>query len=90
MAGDLKEGSLTSLEGDSVYIELDPPMVNQANIVSINSVASNGVAHSIDSVLIPPSVLLPVCPDICCCECCGECTGKVLGFMGCGCKCKNH
>ena len=82
LVGDLKEGTLTSLDGGSVYIELDPPMVKQANIISINSVASNSVMHSIDSVLIPPSILLPVCPDICCCECYGECTGKGARLYG--------
>lgn len=90
LASDLKNGPLTSLEGGDLDISKADtccPMVNQASFIVTNLVATNGVAHGIDSVLIPPSVLLPSCPDTCCCECCNECTGDELDFTGCECEC---
>jgi len=87
LATDLKDGGLTTLEGEDVRIDTSGPTVNEANIILTNILAENGVAHAIDSVLVPSSVLLPVCPEICCCKCCGKCTGHELGFLGCNCIC---
>jgi len=88
---DLENGTLTTLEGGDVEIsgeDSSNPNVNQAKFVFNNGITSNGIAHGIDSVLIPASVLTPACPDTCCCECCAECTGKELNFDGCHCECE--
>jgi uncharacterized surface protein with fasciclin (FAS1) repeats len=57
-ADDLSTGSLNSVEGSplSVVVSGDSVKVNDAEVVDPNLLASNGVAHGIDAVLIPPGV----------------------------------
>lgn len=50
----LVDGPVDTVEGDPVYIEtLDGVMVNDANVETADVLASNGVIHVIDKVLIP-------------------------------------
>lgn len=52
-------GKVATVEGEEVTVTVteDSVSVNQANVISADIEASNGVIHAIDSVLIPPSVL---------------------------------
>jgi uncharacterized surface protein with fasciclin (FAS1) repeats len=52
---DLVDGAMVAtVNGASVTIDLDNgPMVNTAKITMTNVVASNGVIHVIDAVLVP-------------------------------------
>jgi len=55
---DLSDGLVvgTALEGASVTVSLnDGVMVDDANVTATNIVATNGVIHVIDAVLLPPS-----------------------------------
>ena len=57
MTSDLPaDGMLVSLQGKSVSIEAEDSsiMVNDANLLTGNLLASNGVIHVIDTVLLPP------------------------------------
>nr|MDJ0842094.1 fasciclin domain-containing protein [Acidobacteriota bacterium] len=53
--------SATTLQGDDVTITVtdDGVMINDSNVVTTDVLASNGVIHVIDAVLLPPEV-----PDI--------------------------
>jgi transforming growth factor-beta-induced protein len=42
--------------GDATITSLAPPMINQADIVTPDRVATNGFVHVTDGVLLPPSV----------------------------------
>lgn len=54
MSGDLKEGmQAQTLAKKNVTISLDPVQVNDANVVTPDIEASNGVIHVIDKVLLP-------------------------------------
>ena len=55
-AADLTTGPLTSLHGSplEIRVEGDTITVNGASIVERDMEASNGVAHAIDEVLVPP------------------------------------
>lgn len=54
-------GSLDTLEGTALTfsVEGDTVMVDGAQIIETDIMASNGVIHVIDAVLIPPDVVLP-------------------------------
>jgi transforming growth factor-beta-induced protein len=54
-SGALMAGDVTTLEGSSVAITLNPPKVNDIDIIRADVFASNGVIHVIDEVLLPPS-----------------------------------
>ncbi len=56
MSTDLQDGmSATTVQGKEVIIDLDSgPMINDANIVSADIAADNGVIHVIDKVIMPP------------------------------------
>jgi len=66
LSGDLEDvDSLSTLQGESIMVEAigefsmmdDEFLLNGAvNFVDMDMLASNGVAHSIDTVLIPPSL----------------------------------
>lgn len=55
--------NVKSVEGENVIVRLmqgkvmiDPGMGNKANVTKTDIMASNGVIHVVDTVLIPPSV----------------------------------
>ena len=59
MAADLKPGDAKSLEGAALKVTTDATgktMINDANIATPDVVASNGVIHVIDRVLLPPDL----------------------------------
>ena len=55
MAADVKAGSVKSVEGENLTITTDNGgvQVDKANVVKTDIIASNGVIHVIDSVMIP-------------------------------------
>lgn len=55
MAADVKAGSVKSVEGENLTITTDNGgvQVDKANVLKTDIVASNGVIHVIDSVMIP-------------------------------------
>ncbi|ABD56901.1 beta-Ig-H3/fasciclin [Jannaschia sp. CCS1] len=55
MSGDLTDGmTAATVNGADITVSLDPVMINDANVVTADIEASNGVIHVIDSVLLPP------------------------------------
>ena len=64
---DLTDGmTAEAVNGDelSFSVNTDGVMVNDANVVSADVIASNGVVHVIDAVLMPPEDEEPADPDI--------------------------
>jgi uncharacterized surface protein with fasciclin (FAS1) repeats len=56
-ASDLKEGSLKTVEGSSIMVELGEKVkINQATVVTADVKASNGIIHVIDQVILPPDM----------------------------------
>ncbi len=56
LSTDLADGPVTMLNGADVTIDLsDGVKVNEANVVTADVLADNGVIHVIDAVLLPPS-----------------------------------
>ena len=57
----LTSGDVTTLAEDSVAIDVseDGVKVNDANVVTPNIIASNGIIHVIDTVLMPPDDSAP-------------------------------
>ena len=54
MSSDLKEGmKAQTLAKKNVTISLEPVQVNDANVITPDVEASNGVIHVIDKVLLP-------------------------------------
>ena len=55
MAKDVKPGMVTTVEGQDLTIAMNDAgvQVNQANDIMTDIVASNGVIHVIDSVVLP-------------------------------------
>lgn len=55
MAKDVKPGKVTTVEGQKINITRGPSgvKVNDANVIKTDVIASNGVIHVIDAVLIP-------------------------------------
>lgn len=55
MAKDVKPGKVTTVEGDKISVSksTNGVKVNNANVIQTDVVASNGVIHVIDTVLIP-------------------------------------
>jgi len=53
LSTDLTDGEVPTVEGDTVKVTTDPITINGANVVFANLVASNGVVHLIDAILMP-------------------------------------
>lgn len=57
MAADVTAGEVATVEGSTINITTDDGVkVNDANVITTDVDASNGVIHAIDAVLVPPSV----------------------------------
>ena len=57
MAADVTAGDVETVEGSTIAITTDGgDMVNDANVVTTDVDASNGVIHVIDKVIVPPTV----------------------------------
>jgi|GEM_PF-684073 len=58
LASDLKEGEVTTMNGEKVKIEVDGPKieVGATKVFSTDVMASNGVMHSIGEVIVPKSL----------------------------------
>jgi len=54
----LESGDVSTLFGDDVKVEVSDSgvMVNEANVIVADVIASNGIIHVIDAVLIPPEL----------------------------------
>jgi transforming growth factor-beta-induced protein len=57
MAADVTAGEVPTLEGQNITISIEGGnvKVNDANVIATDMLASNGVIHVIDSVILPPS-----------------------------------
>ncbi len=55
---DLKNGmSAKTVQGEKIKVDLSNGVkINQANVISADIMASNGVVHVIDQVILPPSM----------------------------------
>ena len=54
MAADVAPGQVPTVEGQSLTVSTyNGVMVNNANVIKTDIVASNGVIHVIDTVLLP-------------------------------------
>ena len=57
MAADVTAGDVPTVEGQNITITTDMGVqVNGANVVATDIIASNGVIHVIDAVILPPDV----------------------------------
>ena len=57
MSADVTAGDVATVEGSTIAITTDGGVkVNDANVVSVDVAASNGVIHVIDQVIVPPTV----------------------------------
>ncbi len=57
MAADVKDGDVATVEGQTVKLStMGGVTVNGAKVVMADVMASNGVIHAIDSVILPPGV----------------------------------
>ncbi|MDO8308211.1 MAG: fasciclin domain-containing protein [Actinomycetota bacterium] len=57
MAADVTDGDVATVEGQTVSLSTaDGVTVNGATVVQADVVASNGVIHAIDAVILPPDV----------------------------------
>ena len=58
--------SATTVQGEDVMITVDngTVMINDATVTTTDIMASNGIIHEIDTVLIPPSMALPTIVEI--------------------------
>jgi uncharacterized surface protein with fasciclin (FAS1) repeats len=60
LSQDLRSGDVATVEGSSVVVKVGDSKinVNNANVVSADIKASNGVIHVIDRVILPPDLKL--------------------------------
>jgi uncharacterized surface protein with fasciclin (FAS1) repeats len=57
MAADVTDGDVATVEGQTVALSTaNGVTVNGANVIQADVVASNGVIHAIDAVILPPDV----------------------------------
>lgn len=57
MAADVKDGEVATVEGGMIKLStMDGVSVNGAKVVTADVVASNGIIHVIDAVILPPGV----------------------------------
>jgi uncharacterized surface protein with fasciclin (FAS1) repeats len=57
LAADVTAGDVATVEGQTITIAVDGGVtVNGANVVTTDVLASNGVIHVIDAVILPPDV----------------------------------
>ncbi|MEO5713272.1 MAG: fasciclin domain-containing protein [Luteolibacter sp.] len=58
LAAELKDGEVTTMNGEKVKIEVDGPKieVGSTKVFSTDVMASNGVMHSIGEVIVPKSL----------------------------------
>jgi len=57
LAADVVDGDVTTLEGNALTLDTaNGVTVNGANVVAADVLASNGVIHVIDAVLLPPGL----------------------------------
>jgi uncharacterized surface protein with fasciclin (FAS1) repeats len=57
MAADVAAGDVATVQGENITVTTDGGVkVNDANVVATDVVASNGVIHVIDAVIVPPSI----------------------------------
>jgi uncharacterized surface protein with fasciclin (FAS1) repeats len=57
MAADITDGDVATVEGSNVMLVTTSGVkVNDANVVTSDVPASNGVIHAIDAVILPPGV----------------------------------
>ncbi len=52
LSTDLTESDVPTVQGSDVKVTVDPPAINGANVVLADVLATNGVVHVIDAVLI--------------------------------------
>jgi phosphate transport system substrate-binding protein len=64
MAADVAAGEVASVEGSPITVSVSDMgvMVDQASVTATDIVASNGVIHVIDSVILPPAMLPEITP----------------------------
>ena len=57
MAADVTDGDVATVEGSNITLSTASGVtVNGANVVAADVLASNGVIHAIDAVILPPGV----------------------------------
>ena len=59
MSADVQPGKVPTVEGSDLTIRVQSDgdvKVNRADVEAVDVVASNGVIHVIDEVLVPPNV----------------------------------
>jgi uncharacterized surface protein with fasciclin (FAS1) repeats len=57
LAADVAAGQVTTVQGEAITVEtMGGVSVNGANVVAVDVLASNGVIHVIDAVILPPSL----------------------------------
>ena len=63
MAADVTDSDVATVEGQTVKLStMGGVMVNNATVISADVMASNGVIHAIDAVILPPDVDLKKLP----------------------------
>ena len=55
-SADLVAGPVAMVSGDEATVSLDPVMIDGANVITADIMASNGVVHVIDAIILPASL----------------------------------
>ena len=57
LAADVADGEVATVQGENITLStMGGVKVNEANVVATDVMASNGVIHVIDAVIVPPSI----------------------------------